>query len=101
MRPSELKIYAAELERQVHARGNYGHVSVRSRAGHLNIEVADAEGVKSILARATPLDRGEFGLSFRTHSGRWESMPVSGTLVEIATGLLSLLGSYVDPVNLR
>jgi hypothetical protein len=91
---------ALSLEQHIRAHGNYDHVSVRPRAGHLNVEVVDAQQARFILARATPIGGGQYGLSFRTHSGRWEPMPISGPLKEVAAGLVSCLAAYLDPRHL-
>lgn len=101
MRSSDLTFTAASLQDLFRRRGKYDHVSVRPRAGHLNIEATDAAGQPSLVARVTPLGGLEYGLSFRSSSGRWEPMPVSGPLEEIADGVIGLLGPYLDPANLR
>ena len=101
MRSSDLKFEALALEGLLRKRGDYAHVSVRTRAGHLNVEVEDAEGLRSIVARATPIGSRQYGLSFRTHTGRWEPMPVSGSLHEITEGLVGMLGPYLERTNLR
>jgi hypothetical protein len=44
-------------------------VSVRATRGHLNIVVDNGEPV----ARCTPLGAGQYGLSFHSHTGRWET----------------------------
>ena len=96
MGSSDLKFDALALEGLLRKKGDYAHVSVRSRAGHLHVEVEEAEGVRSAVARATPIGRSQYGLSFRTHAGKWEPMPVSGSLQEITEGLVELLGPYLD-----
>jgi hypothetical protein len=83
---------ADALRRAIHALGDYGHVSVRAGRGHLTIHVD--EGVP--VARATPLGAGQFGLSFRTHTGRWEPMPVIADLARLAHDLVGLLGPYLQ-----
>ena len=75
------------LRRAIHALGDYGHVSVRAVRGHLTICVD--EGVP--VARATPLVAGQFGLSFHTHTGRWEPMPVVADLTRLAHDLVDSL----------
>lgn len=91
---------AAQLERLIRSKGDYSHIHVRPRAGHLNVETEDLQGVRVIVARATPLGAGAYGLSFRRHTGRWEPMPVSGTVEVIVQGLLDCLGPYLDRSNL-
>ena len=78
------------LRRAIHALGDYGHVSVRAARGHLTIFV-DAP-----VARTTPLGAGRFGLSFHTHAGRWEPMPVIADLTHLAHDLVGLLGPYLQ-----
>jgi hypothetical protein len=80
------------LRRAIHALGDYGHVSVRAARGHLTICVD--EGVP--VARATPLGAGQFGLSFHTHTGRWEPMPVVVDITRLAHDLVGLLGPYLQ-----
>jgi len=80
------------LRRAIHALGDYGHVSVRAARGHLTIYVDDGAPV----ARATPLGAGQFGLTFHTHTGRWEPMPVVADLTRLAHDLVGLLGPYLQ-----
>jgi hypothetical protein len=80
------------LRRAIHALGDYGHVSVQAARGHLTICVDDGAPV----ARATPLGAGRFGLSFHTHTGRWEPMPVVANLMQLAHDLVGLLGPYLQ-----
>jgi hypothetical protein len=83
---------ADRLRRAIHALGDYGHVSVRAGRGHLTILVDEDAPV----ARATPLGAGRFGLSFHTHTGRWEPMPVVADLTQLAHDLVGLLGPYLQ-----
>ncbi len=101
MRSGNLKARstALDLERLVRTRGDYAHVNVRPRAGHLNVEVAGSDGKRIIVARATPIGPDDYGLSFRRHTGQWEPMPVSGNLQVIAEGLTSFLAPYLDRAN--
>jgi hypothetical protein len=83
---------ADALRRAIHALGDYGHVAVRAERGHLTIWVD--EGLP--LAPFTPLGRGQFGLSFLTHTGRWERMPFVGDLTHLAHDLVGALGPYLQ-----
>ena len=83
---------ADALRRAIHALGDYGHVSVLAARGHLTIHVDDGVPV----AWATPLGAGQFGLSFHTHTGRWEPMPVVVDLTRLAHDLVGLLGPYLQ-----
>lgn len=91
---------ASRLEKLLHERGDYGHVRIHARADHLLVEVEPRDGQRYVIARATPLGGGRYGLCFRSHTGRWEPMPVSGSLEEIADGLTGPLGPYLDSINL-
>ncbi len=88
---------AARLEQLIRQRGDYAHVHVQARAGHLVIRTQDSQGGQVIVARATPLGGMEYGLSFRSHTGRWEPMPVSGILEQIVDGVMDFLAPFVDP----
>lgn len=91
------KVQAQRLERLVRAKGDFEQVCVQSRGEHLLIQVMGADGTSEVIARATREVGRDYGLSFRTTNGRWEPMPVSGTLEAIAEGLTGLLGPYLDP----
>jgi hypothetical protein len=91
---------AGRLQILVRARGEYGHVTVRAQGGHLLIQVEDASGQEDVVARASSLGGGQYGLSFKSHTGKWQPLPVQGTLEDIAQGLTELLGPYLDPDNL-
>jgi len=83
---------AAVLQRTLHAQGDYAHLAVRAERGHLNIFVDDGAPV----ARVTPLGAQQYGLSFHSHTGRWEKMPFVGDLVALAHDLVVALGPYLD-----
>jgi len=84
------------LIRQVHG---YRYVDVRAHGPHLIIELIH-DDEREPVARATRLDNHTFGLSFRSHTGRWEPMPIAGDLQEIARAMTQELGAYLDPRNL-
>jgi hypothetical protein len=90
--PTPTPADAEALHRAIHALGDYGHVSVRAERGHLKIFVDEGAPV----ARFTPLGGGQFGLSFHTHTGRWEPMPFVGDLVHLAHDLVGVLGPYLQ-----
>ena len=66
---------AQQLCDAIHSLGDYEHVSVRAERGHLNIYTDEYGPV----ARFSPLGGGEYGLSFRKHTGR-EPMPFANAL---------------------
>lgn len=83
---------AETLQRAVHALGDYAQVSVRAERGHLNIFIDDGAPV----ARFTPLGGHQFGLSFHSHTGRWEPMPFVGEIIPLAHDLVIALGPYLN-----
>jgi len=90
---------AERLRSLIRQLGNYSHVDVRAHGQHLIVELIH-DDEREPVARATRLDSKTFGLSFRSHTGRWEPMPISGGLEEIARAMTEELGAYVDPSNL-
>lgn len=50
-------------------------------AGHLNIVVDDSE----------PVGAGLYGLSFHSHTGRWEPMPITTDLTRLVQDLVGTL----------
>ena len=47
----------------------------------------------------TEFFRSDYGAAFRTHSGRWEPLPSTGTLDEMAQLIVTLLEPYLQPDN--
>lgn len=78
---------------------DYRHVEVCAHGQHLIVELIHNDEREPV-ARATRLDNHRYGLSFRSHTGRWEPMPIAGDLEEIARALTEELGTYLDPSNL-
>lgn len=89
---------AQRLEVLIRARGDYGHLQVRSRAGHLVIEACGQGGADPV-ARLTPLGSGQFGLSFHNHSGRWEPMQFQGSLEAVVDDMFASLGPFLERMD--
>ena len=83
---------ADTLQRALHALGDYAHVAVRAERGHLNVFIDEGAPV----ARATPIDATRYGLSFHSHTGRWEPMPFVGALIPLAHDLVTARGPYLE-----
>ncbi len=49
-------------------------------------------------ARITALGRDTWGLSFPTHTGRWERTPFVGTMEEVTDTLINNFGFYLDDI---
>jgi hypothetical protein len=82
---------AAHVQAAIRSMGDYGHVSVRALRGHLVVSSGD-----HAVARFTPLGAGQYGLSFDRHTGRWEPMPFTGGLDEMATTVTTVLAPYLE-----
>lgn len=91
---------ARELQDILHAKGDYDNVAVRLARGHLQIEIEADDGSATPVARATGDGGGEYQLSFRSHTGRWEPLPVTGPLDVVADMITTALGAYLDKRNL-
>jgi hypothetical protein len=91
-----LKHDAGQLTQAIRALGDYSHVTVRPGRTHLNIYA----GHDDPIARFTPLGDGRYGLSFHTHTGRWEPMPFMGNVSEITEALVTALAPYLEPEEL-
>ena len=83
---------ADTLCRALHALGDYAHLSVRAERGHLTIRVNDGGDP---VARVTPLATDHYGLSFHSHTGRWEPMPFAGHLAPLAHDIVTVLGPHL------
>jgi len=83
---------AEQLRQAINALGDYAHVNVRTERGHLNVYAGDTDPV----ARLTPLDARQYGLSFHTHTGRWEPMPFTGDIPHLANVMVSVLEPYLQ-----
>jgi len=92
MPPGENRLCAAAVSLQGHiqAHEGYSHVTVTARARQLHIRV-DGE----VIARVDHTGSSYYTLAFRNHAGRWEPMPVRGTLVEVAMGAVETLAPYL------
>jgi hypothetical protein len=49
------------------------------------------------VARLTSIEPGRYGLAFRLHTGRWDPLPLHGTLEEVASGAAQMLAPHLDP----
>ena len=51
----------------------------------------------TVVARLTELGRHRYGAAFRTHNGRWEPLPGTGSIEEMADVVVTLLTPYLQP----
>lgn len=83
---------ADQLERAIHDCGDYAHVTVHLRRGYLYIHPDQDDA----MARLTTLGGGQYGLSFRRHTGRWEKTHFIGDLMCLADVLTNELGPFLQ-----
>jgi hypothetical protein len=69
---------------------------VKPYGSHLLIQLVSEEGEADTIARLTELGRNTYGASFRPMSGRWEALPGTGPLKEMAELVTTLLGPYLQ-----
>jgi hypothetical protein len=90
------KHYAAELQRQL--RSLLGHEVTHAYVRHLLIKRLDDEE-PTVVARLTELARNRYSAAFRSHTGRWEPLPGTGSLDEMADVVVTLLQPYLQVDN--
>ena len=82
---------ANELTTAIRADGRHDHVTVRADRGFLYVDVEEEP-----IVRLELLSGNTYGVSFHHHSGRWESTPFTGDLVQLARVLATEFGAYLD-----
>ena len=92
------KHYAAELQRQLRSLLGHEQIVTQAYGRHLLIKRLD-DDEPTVVARLTELARHRYGAAFRSHSGRWEPLPGTGTLEEMAQVIVTLLQPYLQPDN--
>ncbi|WP_090864976.1 hypothetical protein [Paraburkholderia diazotrophica] len=92
------KHYAAELQRQLRTLLGHDQIVTQAYGRHLLIKRLDDEE-PTVVARLTELGRNRYGAAFRSHSGRWEPLPGTGSLEEMADVVVTLLQPYLQSDN--
>jgi hypothetical protein len=90
---STLIAHAIDLAGQLRANAELSTVDVRAQRGHLYVYPDTTEDWA--VARLTPLGAAGYGLSFHHHTGRWEPMPYSGSLGELAQVIVEQLSPFL------
>ena len=106
--PSQMRsrqAFAAVVREELVALGDFGHLNVRHDGPHIVVEQPgppDNPDDRAPILRVTPLGGlpVHFGLSFATHDGRWEKLPVSGLLADVLAAAVEMLGPYLAPERL-
>ncbi len=73
-------------------------VKVRPYGHHLVMDMTRDHDTYPV-ARLTKLEPGQYRLSFRLHTGRWDPMPVEGSIEEVARFAAQMLAPYFDTSN--
>ncbi|OUL96474.1 hypothetical protein [Paraburkholderia hospita] len=92
------KYHAAELQRQLRSLLGHEQIVTQAYGRHLLIKRLDDEE-PTVVARLTELGRNRYGAAFRSHSGRWEPLPGTGSLEEMADVVVTLLQPYLQLDN--
>ena len=92
----EAKAKAAELQRQIATLTGHDLAQVKPYGKHLLIQMHRDDSVDTI-ARLTELARNSYSSAFRSHTGRWEPLPIAGDLKHAADAVTTLLAPYLDP----
>lgn len=87
---------AAELQRHLAQLTGHDHAHVRPYGKHLLIQMRRDTAVDTV-ARLTEVARNSYTAAFRSHTGRWEPLPVAGDLKHAADAVTTLLAPYLDP----
>ncbi|SOE52731.1 hypothetical protein SAMN05446635_0431 [Burkholderia sp. OK233] len=88
--------HASELQRQLRELLGHDQVVTQTYGRHLLIKRLDNQE-PTVVARLSELSRNLYGAAFRSHSGRWEPLPGSGSLAEMAQLVVTLLQPYLQP----
>jgi len=89
---------ATELQRQLRTLLGHDQIVTQAYGRHLLIKRLE-NGDPIVVARLTELGRHQYGAAFRSHSGRWEPLPGSGSLNEMVELVVTLLQPYLQPDN--
>lgn len=87
---------APDLQQQLRKLLAHDQIKVKPYGRHLLIQL-EQDGEADTIARITELARGTYGAAFRPLTGRWEPLPGTGTLKEMAELVTTLLGAHLMP----
>lgn len=87
---------ASRLRDLLRKHPGHEHLDVASRGKHLTI-FTTGNGEPVPLARLTALPRDEYGLSLMWHTGRWQRMPILGTIEDVVEELVQCFPDFLAP----
>jgi len=86
---------APELEHQLRQILGHEQIRVKPYGNHLLIQLVQNDETDT-MARLTDLGHGAYGAAFRSMTGRWEPLPGTGPLKEMAELVTTLIGPYLQ-----
>jgi hypothetical protein len=87
----------AELQRHLTELTGHDHARVRPYGKHLLIQMHRDDAIDTV-ARLTEVARNKYTAAFRSHTGRWEPLPVpAADLRQTAELVATLLAPYLEP----
>jgi len=86
-----------ELQQQLQTLLGHEQIRVKPYGSHLLIQLVAENEEPDTIARLTDLGRDTYGAAFRPTSGRWETLPETGPMKEMADLVVDLLGPYLQP----
>lgn len=87
---------APELQHQLRQILGHDQIKVKPYGNHLLIQLVQDEEADT-MARLTELGHGAYGAAFRSLTGRWEPLPGTGPLKEMAELVTTLIRPYLQP----
>lgn len=87
--------HADELQRHLAQLTGHEQARVRPYGKHLLIQMHRGDEVVDTVARLTELARNRYSAAFRSHTGRWEPLPVNGGLKEVVDSVATMLAPYL------
>ena len=90
------QVHAAELQGHLAQLTGHDQARVRPYGKHLLIQMQRKDAVDTV-ARLTEVARNRYTAAFRSHTGRWEPLPIAGDLKHAADAVTTLLAPYLDP----
>lgn len=85
-----------EIQDRLRKLVGHDQIRVKPYGSHLLIQL-EQDGEADTIARLTDLGRTSYGAAFRTHTGRWEPLPGTGSIQQMAELVTQLLAPYLQP----
>ena len=86
---------ADELQRHLSRLTGHEQARVRPYGKHLLIQMRRNDDSVDTVARLTQLTRNRYAAAFRSHTGRWEPLPINGDLERAANSVATLLAPFL------